>query len=427
MPRPRKGAHLWLRPERRERGRLVARSIWIIIDGREHVATGCLAEQAEAAERELAAHITAKYQPKRKIRDIEDIAIADVLSIYDEDCRERQANKRKFDERLTRLNDHWGAMKLSAVNGETCRAYVKARGNSGGARRDLEDLRSAINHHAKEGYHRGVVRIVLPEKGEPRDRWLTRKEAATLLRACWRAREVQTVHRGPLKGQRVETGKRPLRHLARFILIGLYTGTRAAAIATASPTREEGRSFVDLDQGVYYRLAQGKRRTKKRQPPVPIPPRLLAHLRRWADKGVAGSHFVEWHGKPVASVKTAFARAVKLAKLEGKISPHTLRHTAATWLMQQGVDKWQAAGFLGMSAELIDRVYGHHHPAHLHGAARAIGYRQKLVVSLVAERAKRNAAAQPVEKAGGPGRTRTSNQTVMSGVLGPAKPTKSVK
>jgi hypothetical protein len=33
--------------------------------------------------------------------------------------------------------------------------------------------------------------------------------------------------------------------------------------------------------------------------------------------------------------------------------------------MRQGVDKWQAAGFLGMSAELIDRVYGHYLPAHL--------------------------------------------------------------
>jgi integrase len=37
-----------------------------------------------------------------------------------------------------------------------------------------------------------------------------------------------------------------------------------------------------------------------------------------------------------------------------------LRHTAATWLMQAGVDRWEAAGFLGMSVEMLDRVYGHH-------------------------------------------------------------------
>jgi hypothetical protein len=33
--------------------------------------------------------------------------------------------------------------------------------------------------------------------------------------------------------------------------------------------------------------------------------------------------------------------------------------------MQAGIDKWEVAGFLGMSVEMIDRVYGHHHPKHL--------------------------------------------------------------
>jgi hypothetical protein len=37
-------------------------------------------------------------------------------------------------------------------------------------------------------------------------------------------------------------------------------------------------------------------------------------------------------------------------------------HTAATRLMQAGVDEWESAGFLGMTVEMLDRVYGHHHP-----------------------------------------------------------------
>jgi hypothetical protein len=86
-----------------------------------------------------------------------------------------------------------------------------------GARRDLEDLRAAINHHAREGLHRGLVRVALPAKGPGRDRWLSRSEAAALLWACWRYREVQTRHRGPFKNQKIETDKRPLRHIARFI------------------------------------------------------------------------------------------------------------------------------------------------------------------------------------------------------------------
>jgi hypothetical protein len=63
--------------------------------------------------------------------------------------------------------------------------------------------------------------VSLPQKGPPRDRWLTRAEAAKLIWACWSYREEQTVHRGRQKGQLIATDKRPLRHLARFILIGL--------------------------------------------------------------------------------------------------------------------------------------------------------------------------------------------------------------
>jgi hypothetical protein len=38
-------------------------------------------------------------------------------------------------------------------------------------------------------------------------------------------------------------------------------------------------------------------------------------------------------------------------------------HTAATWLMQAGVDAFEAAGYLGMSVERLLEVEGHHHPA----------------------------------------------------------------
>jgi integrase len=266
---------------------------------------------------------------------------------------------------------------LGDVNKAKCNEYVKKRGNNGGSRRDLEDLRAAIEHHADEGYHRGVVKIKLPKKGPPRDAWLTREEAAKLLWICWRTRETQTVHRGPMEGQKIQTDKRPLRHLARFIIIGLYSGTRAGAIASASPIAAIGLSFVDLERGVFYRRPQGQQETNKRQPPMPIPPRLLAHLRRWHARGIIKRHFVEFNGQPVASVKTAFKRAVKLAKLDKSASPHTLRHTAATWLMQNGTDPWQAAGYLGMSVETLLKVYGHHHPDYLSDAVEKMTAKPK--------------------------------------------------
>jgi hypothetical protein len=33
--------------------------------------------------------------------------------------------------------------------------------------------------------------------------------------------------------------------------------------------------------------------------------------------------------------------------------------------MQRGVPIWQAAGYLGMSAQMIERTYGHHHPDYM--------------------------------------------------------------
>ncbi len=121
------------------------------------------------------------------------------------------------------------------------------------------------------------------------------------------------------------------RHIARFILIGIYTGTRAGAIAASSPYAEPGRSFVDLERGIFYRKPIGKRSTKKkRQTPAPIPLRLLAHMRRWKTKKLMATSFAEFNGK-VASVKTGFRSAVRLAELSGRVTPHTLQHTAATW------------------------------------------------------------------------------------------------
>jgi integrase len=59
-------------------------------------------------------------------------------------------------------------------------------------------------------------------------------------------------------------------------------------------------------------------------------------MRHCYDKKIIANHFVEWQGAGVKSVKNGFARAVEVAKLDlsdGNVTPHTLRHTAATWLM----------------------------------------------------------------------------------------------
>jgi integrase len=254
------------------------------------------------------------------------------------------------------LESWWGDKLLSDVTIKTCADYVAFRGKPV-ARRELEDLKAAINYHAALGLHRDVVKVTLPPPGPPRMRWLTRDEAARLIWAAWKFREV---HEAPY---RVRYSRR---HIARFALVALYTGSRAAAVCGArlEPTRDGG--WIDLESGVFHRRGEDEIETNKRRPPVRLSGNLLAHLRRWRLSGQ--TYAVEWCGKPIATIEKGFARACADAGLVG-VSPHALRHTAATWQMQAGTPIWEAAGFLGMTTETLERVYGHHHPDFQRSAA----------------------------------------------------------
>jgi len=362
-----KAARLYLRPTRRDAsGKIIEAARYVIRDGGREFAIGCSAGQSADAERALASYVAAKYAPVRKERHISEIRVAEVISIYMDDVAPRQARPKKVGERAVRLLEFFGGKKLSDVNGSLCRAYAEGRGSPGGARRDLQDLAAAINHHAKEGFHREIVRVVLPPRGQSRKRWLTRSEAARLIWACWRYRELQGG---------VGTDKRPLRHLCRFLLMGVYTGSRPAAIFNAAWFEGPGLSYVDLERGVFHRHAAGAKVTAKRQPTVRLAPRLLAHLRRWRALDWArvpdSRYVVTFGGENIASVKTALAHASRLSGVAG-VSAYTLRHTAGAWLAGR-VDTRVAAEYIGTTEEIFRAHYGHLNPAFQEAAARAIG------------------------------------------------------
>ncbi len=360
MPRDSKPPRLWYRkPRRAKEGRSAEKGVWVILHNGRQVSTGCGKSDRAGAERALAEHITASHVIPRKQRRIEEIPIADVLNLYLQDVVPTLATAKKAAGRIDRLLDWWGTMMLDEVTGAACRQFTATKGK-GAARRELQDLQAAINHHHHEGLHREIVLVTLPTAGEARQRWLTRQEAAKLIRICLHTREVQD-------GQ--PTDKRPLRHLARFILFALYTGSRPGDVFTASFVVASNRSVIDLDSGLFYRKPPGKRATNKRQPTTPLPKRLIAHLRRW--KSMGADYVVEFDGKPVSSIKTGFARLLEIAQLPAAIVPYTLRHTCATWKKRQGVPSWEVAGFLGTSEAMVEKHYGHHDPTHLKSAAEA--------------------------------------------------------
>ena len=83
---------------------------------------------------------------------------------------------------------------------------------------------------------------------------------------------------------------------------------------------------------------------------------------------------VEVEGARVASVKRAWRTALGEARINA-CTRHDLRHTAITWAMQRGMDRWQAAGFFGVTADVIESTYGHHHPDYLRDAAEVMDRR----------------------------------------------------
>jgi integrase len=128
-------------------------------------------------------------------------------------------------------------------------------------------------------------------------------------------------------------------------------------------------------------MAIGAKETDKRQPPVRLPPRLLAHM-RWQRVGASQTAVVEYEGLPVLRVSKAFRRAADEAGLDG-VSPHTLRHTAVTWAMQGGAPMFDASAVFGMSVKVLEHVYAHHHPDAGRSVHAAMERRRPVLVNAI--------------------------------------------
>jgi len=115
------------------------------------------------------------------------------------------------------------------------------------ARHDLKTLRTAVNwYHREHGPLPSVPVVTLPHRApQKQDYWLTRSEVAARIRAA--RMNARTAH------------------VARQLLIGVYTGTRPGAILKLMWMPSPIGGWFDLDAGVLHRRGMEARRTKKRQ------------------------------------------------------------------------------------------------------------------------------------------------------------------
>src|SRR5262249_41017396 len=155
MPARSKGPRLYLRRARRDLEGGHA-SIWLILDGKDQRSTGCPAHDIAGAERALAKYLASKHAKAAQqsgSRDPDQVPIADVLTLYLTDIVPNHARPEETRGRIKELDKFFGDRLLSYVSGETCRAYVTQRSTDAAARRELEDLRAAINYQRPDDFH----------------------------------------------------------------------------------------------------------------------------------------------------------------------------------------------------------------------------------------------------------------------------------
>ena len=359
MPRRTQAPRLHLRLRRYPRGH-----VWEIRDGTLRISTGCGEHDTQRAHEALARHIAEKYRAPGALA-ADKLLIDEVMAAYLKDYAQHSPSREFLFATARPTLQWWTGKKLADVNGRNCRAYLawRTRQTYRGraisehtARHDLKTLRTAINwYHREHGPLPSVPRVTLPPKpAQRKDYWLTRDEVAARIRSARKSPRTA--------------------HVARLVLIGVYTGTRPGAILGLKWLPSPTGGWFDLEQGVLHRRGPNARRSKKRQPPARIHTRLLPHLLRWRTHDLARgiTSVIHYRGLPVQKLRNSWKSAAQLAGAQRKDSPHITRHTAATWQMQAGTNLYEAAGYLGMSPETLWETYGHHHPDFQSDAASVV-------------------------------------------------------
>ena len=191
-------------------------------------------------------------------------------------------------------------------------------------------------------------KVKIPRFDNKRIRYLTHEEAERLLSEL----------------------KKHSMQLYNMSLLALYTGMRASEIFKLTWGN------IDLDRGIIAipdsksgktRYAYLTEQTKQ----------MLYDL--YSNQPREALVFTDKKGKRIKEISNSFQKAVKALKLnEGitdrrqKICFHTLRHTFASWLVQEGVDLYIVKELLGHSTIQLTERYAHLHNKNLRQAIASL-------------------------------------------------------
>jgi len=263
--------------------------------------------------------------------------------------RGKRSHRRDLDA-ARHLREHFSGCNLLTLRGVNIREYIDARREivkGSTINRELSLLSSAINYARREWEWEipNPVSGRKPKNGDGRVRWISRTEAAALLREA-----------------------RAVPHLADFIRLALHTGCRKQELLGLEWNR------VNLNERLIVLEAEHTKAGKRRFVPLNQTARdaLVSRMRfRAKFCPASGWVFARRNGNRIKDVKRSFKSACSRAKIED-FRIHDLRHTCAAWLVSASVPLTEVRDLLGHSTVKMTERYAHLAPDNVRAAVEKL-------------------------------------------------------
>jgi integrase len=241
------------------------------------------------------------------------------------------------------LGPAFGHLIPGDISDEKISEYTAARRAAG--RKDgtintqLGKLARIIAFGADKGICKAARKIERPKQSPARQWYVPKEDAPRLIEACGAP------------------------HIRTFVVLAITTAARMGALLELTWDR------VDFDRGLII-LGDGQERGNKHRATVPMNDTSreeLAYARRF---GIS-EYVIEHGGAKVASVKKGVKAAGVRAGMPW-LSAHVLRHTAAMWMVSEGVPIAKVARYLGDTIASVEARYGSFAPGYLQDASNAL-------------------------------------------------------
>ena len=259
----------------------------------------------------------------------------------------------------------WGTWPLAAIGRLDVQTWVNDMTRTGAGPDTVGGAYRLLSAMLSDAVLEGLLvaspcrEITLPKVVKPEARWFTRDEYDRIQLAL-AGRTFQV----PRTGRKVPD---PLAGMWQaYVALGCFTGLRCPGELSGLDVRhlDFGRQLVHVQQVLTRHGMKAYPKTDGSNRWVPFPDEVAGLLWPLVADRPAGPVFLSRRGARVS--ESSFRTRVWVPALEAAgvdyEDPYSMRHTFASWLIQDGVPDWEVAKYLGHSSTRMLGVYAHLDP-----------------------------------------------------------------